>query len=225
MKIRNQKDFWAGLMFLAFGLGFWLIAVGPPAFLVAAFKEFGWKLEYGYQMGTAVRMGPAYFPTVLGGLMAVLGLIVLLRSLVSRVKGEAAAVRLPFNIIDLAVGIAIVGALSWGSKEMFGNADWGMLASAVVLAVLSVLYRPETKALVLILACCLAFAYLLKPLGLILSTVALIFIGAYGGHEFKWKEVGILTAVLIVFAVVVFVKGLTLPFPICPAIIDNCPIR
>lgn len=206
MKIRNQKDFWAGLMFLAFGLAFALVALN-------------------YQMGTAVRMGPAYFPTVLGGLMAVLGLIVFLRSFVSRLKGEAAAVHLPFSIVDLAVGFAIVAVLAWGSKAMFGNADWGMLAAAVVLAVLAVLFRPETKALVLILACCLAFAYLLKPLGLVLATVLLIFIGAYGGHEFKWKEVGILTAVLIVFAVLVFVKGLTLPFSICPAIIDNCPIR
>jgi hypothetical protein len=206
MKIRNQKDFWAGLMFLAFGLAFAIVARN-------------------YQMGTAVRMGPAYFPTVLGGLMAVLGLIILLRSFVSKIHGEAAKVRLPFGFIDLMVGLAIVTALAWGSKKLFGNADWGMLAAAIVLGVLAILLRPDTKALVLILAACLAFAYLLKPLGLILATVLLIFIGAFGGHEFKWKEVGILTAVMIVFAVAVFVKGLTLPFPICPAIIDNCPIR
>ena len=206
MKIRNQKDFWAGVMFLAFGLAFAIVARN-------------------YQMGTAVRMGPAYFPAVLGGLMAVLGLIVLLRSFVSRVHGEAAVVHLPFNFVDLVIGGAILAVLAWGSKAMFGNADWGMLASAVVLSVLAVLYRPETKALVLILASSLAFAYLLKPLGLVLATIALIFVSAFGGHEFKWKEVGILSAVLIVVAVVVFVKGLTLPFPICPAIIDNCPIR
>ena len=30
-----------------------------------------------YPMGSAVRMGPAYFPTVLGGLLAVLGAMVL----------------------------------------------------------------------------------------------------------------------------------------------------
>jgi hypothetical protein len=225
MKIRNQKDFWAGLMFLAFGLGFALIAVGPPAFVAAAARGMGWKLEYGYQMGTAVRMGPAYFPTVLGGLMAVLGVIVLARSFVSKIHGEAAKVRLPFSFIDLVVSLAIVSVLAWGSKAMFGNADWGMLASAFVLSALAIRFRPDTKALVLILASCLAFAYLLKPLGLILATVLLIFIGAFGGHEFKWKEVGILAAVMIVFAVAVFVKGLTLPFPICPAIVDNCPIR
>ena len=55
VKIKSPKDFWAGLMFIGVGL-FFLI----------------WALTH-YQMGTAVRMGPAYFPAVLGGLLAVLG--------------------------------------------------------------------------------------------------------------------------------------------------------
>ena len=71
----------------------------------------------------------------------------------------------------------------------------------------------------------LAFAYLLKPLGLVLASVALVFISAYGGHEFKWKEVAIMSVVLVIFSVLVFVKGLSLPFPICPDFIEVCPIR
>lgn len=59
MRIKSPKDFWAGLMFLAVGI------------FVAA-----WAAMH-YQMGTAVRMGPAYFPAVLGGLQAVLGLAIL----------------------------------------------------------------------------------------------------------------------------------------------------
>jgi len=39
------------------------------------------------------------------------------------------------------------------------------------------------------------------------------------------KEVTILFVILIVFSVLVFVKGLTLPFPVCPQFIDVCPIR
>jgi hypothetical protein len=206
MKIRNQKDFWAGLMFLAFGLAFALVARN-------------------YQMGTAVRMGPAYFPTVLGALMAVLGAIVLARSFVSKVSGEAAKAKLSFNFPDLVVGLAVFGLLGWGSKAMFGNADWGMLAAAVVLAALSIAMRPGSKPLVLIIAGCLAFAYLLKPLGLVLATLLLVFIAAFGGHEYRNKEVAYLAVGLVIFSVVVFVKGLTLPFPICPEIIDNCPIR
>ena len=62
MKIKSPKDFWAGLMFIVFGLFFLVVARN-------------------YQMGSAVRMGPAYFPTVLGGIMAVLGGIVFFQSL------------------------------------------------------------------------------------------------------------------------------------------------
>ncbi len=156
MKIKSPKDFWAGLMFIGFGLFFMIVA------------------QLSYQMGSAVRMGPAYFPTVLGGMLAILGAIVLVDSFV--LTGEKVA---KFH------------------------------------------FRP----LLFILASSLAFAYLLKPLGLVLASVALVFISAFGGHEFKWKEVAILSALLVVFAVLVFVKGLTLPFPICPSFIDNCPIR
>ena len=65
MKIKNGKDFWAGLMFISFGLGFALVAQNYP-------------------MGSAVRMGPAYFPTVLGALLAVLGGAILFRAFVSK---------------------------------------------------------------------------------------------------------------------------------------------
>ena len=156
MKIKSPRDFWAGLMFIAFGLFFLIVA------------------QLNYQMGTAVRMGPAYFPSVLGGILAVLGAIVLFDSFV--LTGPKVA---KFH------------------------------------------FRP----LIFILISSLAFAYLLKPLGLVLASACLIFISAYGGHEFRWKEVGILTVVLIIFSVLVFVKGLTLPFPICPSFVDICPIR
>ena len=156
MKIKSPKDFWAGLMFIGFGVFFIVVA-----------------LVY-YQMGSAVRMGPAYFPVLLGGLLAVLGLVVLVDSVIE--KGPPIA---KFH------------------------------------------FRP----LLFIAASSLAFAYLLKPLGLVFASVALIFISAYGGHEFKWKEVAIMSVVLVIFAVLVFVKALSLPFPICPDFIEVCPIR
>lgn len=61
LKIRDQKDFNAGLMFIFIGGGFMLGATQYP-------------------MGTAVRMGPAYFPSILGALTAILGLITFIRS-------------------------------------------------------------------------------------------------------------------------------------------------
>jgi hypothetical protein len=203
LRIKGPKDFWAGLMFIGFGAFFMI-----------------WALAH-YQMGTAVRMGPAYFPTVLGGLLVFLGVLVFLESLAM----EGPPLTLSFHISDLIIAVLIYVALGWIFKRAGISGDWAILIGTVVLVVLSVLFRPATKPLVLISAGCVVYGYLMKPLGLILATGLLVFISAFGGHEFKWKEVTILFAVLIVFSILVFVKGLTLPFPICPAFMETCPIR
>ena len=61
------------------------------------------------------------------------------------------------------------------------------------------------------------YGYLMKPLGLVGATAALVYVGAFGGHEYRWKEVTILYVILILFSWLVFVKGLSLPFPLWPA--------
>jgi len=60
MQIRDAKDFWSGVMFAAFGV-----------FFVVFARQ--------YDMGTAARMGPAFFPTMLGGLLLLLGAVVAIR--------------------------------------------------------------------------------------------------------------------------------------------------
>ena len=222
MQIKNPKDFWAGVMFITFGAAFVVIAAGTPDFINGMFGD---KLIAGYQVGSAVRMGPAYFPIVLGGIMVVLGGIIFFRSFVSKISGAAAQLKLPFNIIDLAAAAGVFVVAAFITKKIGVSNDYAMLGSALVLSVLAIAFRPETKALILILASSLAFAYLLKPLGLVIAATAVVFISAYGGHEFKWKEVAILALVLVIFSVLVFVKALVLPFPICPDFIESCPIR
>lgn len=222
MTIRNPRDFWAGIMFVTFGLAFVFIAAGTPAFLDPVLGE--WRVA-GYQMGSAVRMGPAYFPVVLGGLLATLGAVILARGFVSGRSGEAVRITLPFNILDLAIGLGTFGLLIRYGGGIGLSLDGAMLAATLLVSLLAVRWRPNAKPLVLILAGCIAFGYTLKPLGLVGASLLLIFVGALGGHEFKWREVAILFVVLVVFSVLVFVKGLTLPFPVCPAFIDNCPIR
>ncbi|MFN2643985.1 MAG: tripartite tricarboxylate transporter TctB family protein, partial [Burkholderiales bacterium] len=168
-----------------------------------------------YQMGTAVRMGPAYFPTMLGGLLALLGAVVLAESLLVHPEGEAKLV-LPFNIIDIAIAVAIFLVLGLLAKWIGFSSEWVILIGTLIVAILTVRYRPDAKGLILVSAATVAYGYLMKPLGLVLATAALVFISAYGGHEFKWKEVGLLYIALIIFSVLVFVKGLTLPFPLWP---------
>jgi hypothetical protein len=61
MRMKGPKDFWAGLMFLGFGLGFLAMAQT-------------------LSMGTAVRMGAGYFPRVLGGFLAILGVLIFFKA-------------------------------------------------------------------------------------------------------------------------------------------------
>jgi hypothetical protein len=207
MKIKSPKDFWAALMFISSGLFFAIWAA------------------VNYQMGTAVRMGPAYFPAALGALLVVLGAIILAQSLLLRAGGGAAKLQMPFNIIDLVVAVAIFAVLAWLSQKLHFSSDYAILGGTLIVSLLAIFLRPNAKALVLITAATVAYGYLMKPLGLVVATAALVYISAAGGHEFKWKEVTILFVALIVFSIVVFVKGLTLPFPICPDFVSNCPIR
>jgi hypothetical protein len=68
LKIKNQRDFWSGLMFVALGLGF---AWGATA----------------YNFGQSARPGPGYFPFGLGLLLAALGAIVLFKALTIESEG------------------------------------------------------------------------------------------------------------------------------------------
>jgi len=146
MRVTRSKDFWAGLMFGAFGAAFMIVAQN-------------------YNMGTAVRMGPAYFPTVVGGLLLVLGLFVVLRAFFVE-SGPVPRLHLRPLAIVLA-GVCLFGAL-------------------------------------------------LRPLGLVVACVVLIVVGALAGISFRWKEVLLLTILLVVFSVAPFFFKQNLPFPLWP---------
>jgi hypothetical protein len=202
MRIKSPKDLWAGLMFIGFGLFF---AV--------------WALA-NYQMGSAVRMGPAYFPAVLGGLLVVLGLMVLVEAFAMDPGAGHAKLQLPYNRYDFVIMVAIFVLLGVLARYDVVSRDFAILAGTVIVSVLAIWKRPATKPVVLVTAACVAYGYLMKPLGLVGATAALVFIAAFGGHEFRWKEVVILYVLLIVFSWLVFVKGLTLPFPVWPAMVS-----
>lgn len=62
--IRNPRDFWAGAIYLA--LAAVAIIIGRN-----------------YSFGSSARMGPGYFPVVLGGILALLGAISVIRSFIT----------------------------------------------------------------------------------------------------------------------------------------------
>ena len=197
MKINNGKDFWAGIMF-----------VGTGVFFMIASRAF--------PMGTSVRMGPAYFPTVLGGILVVLGLIIFSRAFLSKVQHSLDV--FPFRLVLLVAACALTG-IAWASAAWF--ASMGKFAVLVHfgiagLALLLFLSAFGPRALYVILAGTAAFGYLLKPLGLVLATVIIIAVSAWGGHEFKLREVITLCILMAIFAVGVFIYGLGLPMNIWP---------
>jgi hypothetical protein len=90
MRVRAPKDFWSGVMFCGFA---------AVAILAAR----------GYSLGTAGKMGPGYFPLWLGIVLALLGLILIGRSLVSDGEPMPPIHILPITII--AVAVCLFGAM------------------------------------------------------------------------------------------------------------------
>ncbi len=111
LKIKNHQDFWCGLFFMALGA----LAV---------------YLSRRYEMGTALQMGPGYFPTWLGGIMIAFG--VLISALSFRIEGE----------VDQDLSLASWALRPWlaltATLVLFAvlmEADFGFVPSVIVLIV------------------------------------------------------------------------------------------
>ena len=93
MKIKSQKDFWSGLMFLGVGVAF---AVG--------------SLDYSF--GNSARPGPAYFPFGLGVLMAILGAMVIFGAMTKdTADGEPVGAFAWRPLIIILASVALFGFL------------------------------------------------------------------------------------------------------------------
>ena len=138
MGIKSQTDFFSGVMFTAVGAAF---AIGATT----------------YNVGNGARMGPGYFPLMLGILLGVLGLIIIFQSLVVETAGGDKigkwAWRPLFFVIaaNLAFGVLLGGLPSIGVPAM------GMIIAIYALVIVSSLAGNEFKLRdVLVLATILA---------------------------------------------------------------------
>ena len=68
MKFKSQKDFFSGLMFMVVGVA------------------FAWGATT-YSVGSGARMGPGYFPLMLGILLALIGSVITFKALVVETEG------------------------------------------------------------------------------------------------------------------------------------------
>ncbi len=117
--VRHPKNFWIGIIFVTFGLA-------------AVF--FGRELG----MGTAGRMGPGYFPTALGYLLALVGLIAILRAFIGQRSAAHDAIG-TFHIKDIAI---ILGAVLLFGVLVRGA---GLVVAAFVLVMLSAWASPKFR--------------------------------------------------------------------------------
>jgi hypothetical protein len=111
--IRHPKDFWTGIIFLVIGLA--AVYIGQD-----------------YQMGSAGRMGPAYFPTILGALLAVIGLIAVIRSCMR--PGEAVG---KFYIREIVLILSAVVLFGFLVRRA------GLVPAVLVLVLLSAYASPK----------------------------------------------------------------------------------
>jgi hypothetical protein len=221
MKIKNARDFWAGLMFIGFGAGFMAVAQN-------------------YAMGSAVRMGPAYFPTALGGLLVLLGLVVFIRSLFGKagdgslppfflkplfiILGAVVLFGVLLKPLGLVIAIVVlIGGSAYGAQEIKAKdtlaftgylaiaaavtaptlwiSDWlgGLLAK--ILGVIGI-DLPKTLAMV--------------GLEILVPTVLLIVLARYKLISALPRQLAALAYVLTVGSIAVFIHGLGLPLDLWP---------
>ncbi len=111
VKIRSSKDFWAGLFFIGTGAGAMVIARSYP-------------------FGTTLRMGPGYFPSVLGAILILFGIYVLVTGLKSSEEIEGgwpvrALIVLPLALIVFGILIDRLGFIPALAALIFGTAAAG----------------------------------------------------------------------------------------------------
>ncbi len=150
MNIKSQKDFFSGLMFMSVG------------------AAFAWGATK-YSVGTGARMGPGYFPLMLGVLLAVLGSVITFKSLVVETTGgdkigSWAWKPLIFIILgNLTFGVLLAGLPSIKLPAM------GMIVGIYVLTFITSMAEPGWKvrntfilATVLAIGSYMAFVVVLK---------------------------------------------------------------
>ena len=103
MKIKSQRDFWSGLMFLAIGIG------------------FAWGAT-NYNFGSSARPGPGYFPFGLGIILALIGALVLFKALTIETEGGDKIGPVAWKPLGIVLGVlSIVWLLKPEVKELFDN--------------------------------------------------------------------------------------------------------
>ena len=150
MNIKSQKDFFSGLMFIVVGAAF---ALGAST----------------YSIGTGARMGPGYFPLVLGVLLAIIGIAVTFTSLVVETEDGDKIGKFAWKPLFFIISANLVFGACIGGLPMIGLKPLGLIVGIYLLTYIASHAGDEHKfkevavlATVLALLSYVAFIVLLK---------------------------------------------------------------
>jgi hypothetical protein len=150
MNIKSQKDFFSGLMFTAVGVA------------------FAWGATK-YSLGTAARMGPGYFPTMLGVLMVVLGGVITFKAMVVETEDGDKVGSWAWKPLLFIIAANLLFGLMLGGLPRIKFPAFGLIVGIYVLTFVASLAGEEFKfkevavlATVLAIMSYLAFIVLLK---------------------------------------------------------------
>jgi hypothetical protein len=126
MRIKSQKDFFAGLMFTIIGAGF---AFGAST----------------YTVGNGARMGPGYFPLMLGILLAILGGFVVFESMVVETEDGDKIGTWAWKPLGFIIGANVLFGVLLGGLPKFGIPAMGLIIAIYGLTFVSALAGEEFK--------------------------------------------------------------------------------
>ncbi len=136
--IKSQKDFYSGLMFSVVGVAF---AVGATS----------------YNIGSGARMGPGYFPLMLGILLAFLGALIMFQGVVSKSETGDKLGSVAWKPLCFIIGANVLFGILLGGLPSIGLPAMGLIAAIYGLTIVSSLAGERFKIVeVLILATVLA---------------------------------------------------------------------
>ena len=118
IRIKSQKNFFSGLMFLMVGGGF---AIGATD----------------YTIGTAERMGPGYFPLLLGVLLAILGAVIFASSLIIEFPEGDKVDKIAWRPLIYILGANLLFGILLGGLRPIGLPSLGLILAIVTLVIVA----------------------------------------------------------------------------------------
>ena len=150
MKIKSQKDFFSGLMFLGIGIA------------------FSWGATT-YNVGEGARMGPGYFPLVLGIVMCILGAIMTLKATIVATEGGDPIGKWAWKPLFFIIAANLAFGVLLGGLPSIGVPAMGMIIAIYALVLIASLAGNEFNfkkvlvlATVLAIGSYIAFIWALK---------------------------------------------------------------